>query len=315
LITKANIQPSVPRAFQTGHSFGPRRTGGAHADSVQAVRACPLCGSNNQTALSGYRSARLARCGSCTLVFADTAPSVKELIEHYTQYDREAPVSAITIDRYHELLSSLEPYRRGNRLLDFGSGSGAFLEVARDRGWHPYGIKFGEAAAVCAAKGFEVHEGPLGADRFPTGHFDVVTAFEVVEHLTDPTPELESIARSIRSGGALYVTTPNFGSLSRRLLRERWRIIEYPEHLNYFTTGTLTQIVERNGFRRVAITTTGLSLAELRRGSDAFDLQADEPLRQLTEQRTAGRLAKRAANRLLGAGEAGDTIKALFERI
>jgi 2-polyprenyl-3-methyl-5-hydroxy-6-metoxy-1,4-benzoquinol methylase len=278
------------------------------------VRACPLCGSNTPAGLAGYRAARLSRCKSCALVFADTEPSVDELTEHYTQYDRDAPVSAITVDRYHELLSSLERYRQGNRLLDFGSGSGAFLEVAGARDWQPHGVEFGEAAALCAAKGFEVHEGPLGADHFPRGHFDAVTAFEVVEHLTDPRGELESMARSIRPGGALYVTTPNFNSLSRRLLRERWRIISYPEHLNYFSAATLTRMVEESGFRRVDIATTGLSVAELRRRSDTIDPQADEPLRQLTEQRTIGRLGKRAANRLLGAARAGDTLKALFER-
>jgi 2-polyprenyl-3-methyl-5-hydroxy-6-metoxy-1,4-benzoquinol methylase len=278
------------------------------------VRACPLCGSNKLIRLSGYRAARLARCTSCRLVFADTEPSVDELTEHYTQYDRDAPVSAITVDRYHELLSSLEQYRKGNRLLDFGSGSGAFLEVARDRGWHPHGVEFGAAAALCAAKGFQVHEGPLGADHFPSKHFDVVAAFEVVEHLTDPRGELASMARSIRPGGVLYVTTPNFNSLSRRLLRKRWRIISYPEHLNYFTAATLTRMVEESGFTRVAVATTGLSVAELRRRSDSIDPQADEPLRQLTEGRAVGRRGKRAANRLLGFARAGDTLKGLFER-
>lgn len=248
-------------------------------------------------------------------MFSDTVPTPDALGEHYSQYDRDAAVSDITLGRYRELLVSLEPYQRTGRILDFGSGSGAFLEVARDLGWHAHGVEFGEAAALCAEKGFEVHEGPLGADRFPAGHFDVVTAFEVVEHLAHPRKELESVARSIRPGGACYLTTPNFDSLSRRLLRERWRIVSYPEHLNYFTTATLTRLVETTGFRRVSVTTSGLSVAELRRGSGAIDRQADEPLRQLTEQRAVARLGKRVANRVLGAARAGDTLRTVFERV
>lgn len=247
-------------------------------------------------------------------MFADTVPTADELREHYSQYDRDAAVSDITFGRYRELLASLERYRKSGRILDFGSGSGAFLEVARDLGWHAHGVEFGEAAALCAEKGFEVYEGPLGADRFPAGHFDLVTAFEVVEHLSDPRPELESVARSIRPGGACYLTTPNFDSLSRRVLRERWRIISYPEHLNYFTTRTLTRLIEATGFRRASIATSGLSVAELRRGSEAVDHRADEPLRQLTEERTIGRLGKRAVNGVLGAARAGDTLRTLVER-
>jgi SAM-dependent methyltransferase len=279
------------------------------------VRACPLCGSGEAVRLSRYQAARLMRCSRCRLVFSDTVPTPDELGEHYLQYDRDAAVSDITLGRYRELLSSLARYRTSGRILDFGSGSGAFLEVARDLGWHAHGVEFGEAAARCAEKGFEVYEGPLGAGRFPAGHFDVVTAFEVVEHLADPRGEFESIARSIRPGGALYVTTPNFNSLSRRLLRERWRIVGYPEHLTYFTASTLPRLVEEVGFRRISLATTGLSLAELRRrGAGPAELQADEPLRQLTEEKTIGRLAKRAANFALEATRAGDTLKATFER-
>jgi SAM-dependent methyltransferase len=152
-------------------------------------------------------------------------------------------------------------------------------------------------------------------DTFEPSSFDVITAFEVVEHLGDPLAEAALITRALRPGGLFYCTTPNFGSLSRRLLRGRWSVISYPEHLSYFTPSTLCSWLGRFGFATVEVTTSGFSLARLRRGLPAAQTgqRSDEQLRVQIERSRALRAAKRTADVVLGTTRTGDTIKGRFE--
>ena len=176
------------------------------------------------------------------------------------------------------------------------------------------------------ARGITMVAAPVGPGDLPPGGFDVVTAFEVVEHLADPRREAAIVAETTRDGGLLYVTTPNFASASRRVLRAAWSVIEYPEHLGYFTVPTLKRLMQDSGFAPLAVTTTGVSPDRLLRGlhdrrggvrPDAAPpppVAVDERVREQLERRAALRIAKRVANATLGALRAGDTLKGRFER-
>jgi hypothetical protein len=155
----------------------------------------------------------------------------------------------------------------------------------------------------------------------------VVTSIEVFEHVTEPLEEARRIRMLLRPGGALYVTTPNFASLTRRLVGARWRAIEYPEHLNYFTPSTLDKLLSRAGFRRASATTTGLSPSDLRdalrraprpSGTPQTNSQPvvtmDQALRNRMSSSSGLETAVRIVNRGLGRLGAGDTIKALYVR-
>lgn len=166
---------------------------------------------------------------------------------------------------------------------------------------------------------------PVDPGDLPAGVFDVVTAFEVVEHLGDPRSEAAIMADVIRDDGLLYVTTPNFASASRRALGAGWSIIQYPEHLGYFTAPTLTSWLGQAGFAPVRVTTTGVSPDRLLRGlrdkrsaghapATPATAGADERLREGIERSFALRGAKRAVNAGLGAVRAGDTLKGWFRR-
>jgi SAM-dependent methyltransferase len=283
------------------------------ASDAQAHTACTACGGRELMPLRGYERAHLVRCRDCGLVFAGRRPTDAELGRNYGEYSRADLDSPITRQRYRELLDGFEPFRKGNRILDMGCGIGFFLEEAQSRGWDAYGSELEpRAVEINRAKGLSCVQAPIDADTFEPGSFDVITAFEVVEHLRDPRAEAATIARALRPGGLLYCTTPNFGSLSRRLLRGRWSVIAYPEHLTYFTPPTLRSWLGHFGFEPVKIDTTGISLARLR-DTPGEPRSDDEQLRAQIEGSRALRAAKRAANAALGATRTGDTIKGHFE--
>ena len=295
-------------------------------EAVQEARwheTCLICGSRRLEPLDDYASAHLARCVECGFVFAQRRPTDDELESYYNRYGSGWHDSPLTRQRYRELLDGMEPYRQNNRILDVGCGAGFFLEEARARGWQVHGSEFGaHALEINREKGIDVVAGPLAPDSFDASSFDVITAFEVFEHLREPATEASIIAAFLREDGLLYCTTPNFDSATRRLLGDRWRVVCYPEHLCYFTSETLTSWLARAGFKRVSVRSSGFTVAgireRLRSGGDgeAVNVAANtEQLRTTIESSGTLRVAKAIVNSTLSLARAGDTLKARFERV
>jgi 2-polyprenyl-3-methyl-5-hydroxy-6-metoxy-1,4-benzoquinol methylase len=295
--------------------------------------SCPICGTGDARPLAGYSFAHLVQCRNCRLVFAGREPSDQELAANYSRYPRIDHVSAVTRTRYRALLEGFGLYRRTNRILDIGCGLGFFLEEAQAAGWKAYGSEFeARAVQINCNKGLRCFQAPVTPTTFGDLQFDVITAFEVVEHLRDLAAEAHLIASLLRPGGLFYCTTPNFASLSRRLLRNRWVVINYPEHLIYFTPSTLRRWLAGFGLRSVKLTTTGFTPMRRADGEDELEPVrhahapgSDDPaeaacgptgqerLRETVERSALLRLAKDAANALLGPSGVGDTIKGHFE--
>jgi SAM-dependent methyltransferase len=286
---------------------------------------CLLCGTGALRGLARYRHAHLVRCGACRIVFAARIPTEAELDAHYADYGHAWFDSPITRKRYDELLRSFEHLRRTNRLLDFGCGEGFFLEQARDHGWQVCGTEYGRRAIELARqKELQIVPAPQVSETLEPASFDVVTAFEVFEHVRDPLAEGAVVAQLLRPGGLLYCTTPNFDSLSRRLLGPRWNLIEYPEHLFYFTAGTLQEWLARHGLLAESVTSAGISLARLRAagiasggepeaaGPETGPAGEDEALREAIDRSRVLGMSKTLTNLGLGALGLGDTLKGRF---
>lgn len=281
---------------------------------------CPLCSSNQIHPLIGYEQNYLVKCSSCHFVFCQKRPAEQELKTHYSLYPRENDISKITLKRYDFLLNALEPYRKTNNIIDVGCGDGFFLEAAKRRDWNVYGTEFTqEAIKVCRDKGIVMNESPLQINNYKADFFDVITSFEVIEHINTPVDELNAFAAILRKGGVVYITTPNFNSISRNILKSRWNMIEYPEHLSYFTTRTLSYLFQKNNFKRLKISTTGFSINRLRASSvkknaTLTTMNSDELLRQKTEDSFIFKFLKFFINWVLNFTRKGDGIKALFEK-
>lgn len=287
---------------------------------------CLLCASAALRALKGYERCALVRCRACGFVFAQWIATDRELKEHYTRTyadntDGYEWLSPVTSKRFNQWLDRLESARRLNRLLDVGCGVGHFLKHAKDRGWDVYGTEYPDnAVATCRAKGITMHAGPLDETNYAPGSFDVITWLGVIEHITNPDEDLGRMSRLLRPGGVLYLTTPNFNSLSRRLLRSRWNVIAYPEHLSYYTASTLARLLERHGFRRRRVEVTGFSVSRLAASLNRKPVKyvsptcADEKIRVALEGHRALALVKRLVNATLTLTRTGDELTLTFEK-
>ena len=226
---------------------------------------CILCASVSLKNLKGYEEHYLVKCQSCKFVFCEPIPTERELEKHYENYGRNDYLYPLTIKRYHEILDSFEPYRKTNKLIDVGCGIGYFLEEAKKRGWEVFGTEFtDEAIEICSKKGIKMNKGVLNPNNYDSQEFDVITSFEVIEHINNPQEELANFYKILRKGGLVYCTTPNFNSLLRYRLKEKYNVLCYPEHLSYYTPKTLKYVFEKEGFRTKNIKATGISLTRLK---------------------------------------------------
>ena len=287
-------------------------------------QACIVCGSQNLKNLDGYEESGLCRCQNCSMVFSRKIPTLKELEDHYRNYSysKEVFVSPVTITRYNELLDEFEKYRKNNLLLDVGCGVGLFLKVAIDRGWQVYGTEYSDKAIeICEGKGIKMKKGVLNAADFNGLQFDVVTSFEVIEHINNPLPEMENINTLIRPGGLFYCTTPNFNALSRYYLKADYNVIKYPEHLSFYTPKTLKYLCKKFALKPLRILTTGISFSRL---SGSMNKNADEPVvgatskdekvRQTIEGNKPLIVLKQLANSIFTLTGTGSALKGYFEK-
>ena len=238
---------------------------------------CNLCGSSEAKELMRKPPHRIVQCVRCGLVFVSPRPTAKYLKEKI--YDREyfnaARGYGLTDHlgrgkkeirrRAAAILDRIERNSPRGSLLDVGCAGGFFLDAARERGWNTKGVEISSFAATFARENLklDVFEGEVTNAPFPNASFDVVTMLDVIEHMPDPVASMRRIYDYLKPDGWLYVVTPNFDSLPRRILGANWGIITPEHHLYFFTAVALKQMITNSNFRIHRVHYPAVGIADL----------------------------------------------------
>jgi SAM-dependent methyltransferase len=231
-------------------------------------RSCPACGAGERDERGLKNGLRVGACRGCGTLYArGGAGGEADAACDYDAYYHEANLSVPSFieRRLDEIVGGFAPFRRTGRLLDIGCGAGTLLHAARRAGWDAAGTEVSRPAVEhVRGEGFEVFAGELQQARFPDGHFDVVTASEILEHLPDPRVLLAEAARILRPGGLFWGTTPHGRGLSARALGIEWSTVSPPEHLQLFSLGGMRRLLKSAGFTRARVITQGFNHYEVR---------------------------------------------------
>ena len=280
---------------------------------------CLITGNEDLYPLKGYEENCLVKSKSSGFVFCSKIPTEQDLINYYNNY----PIgygadSILNIKRVKERLDEFEKYRKNNKILDVGCGPGIFLIEAKKRGWDVYGTEFTDnQIQYLKSKGINTFQGKLSKDSFTLESFDVIISSEVIEHINNPKEEVSNFNLFLRKGGLLYITTPNFNSIERFILKGKYNIIKYPEHLCYFTYKTLHLLLSNNGFKKVKIKTTGISIARIKNSKSdnkekhSTELENDESFRESLETGYKKKM-KNLINWILDLFKIGNSMKAYY---
>ena len=228
---------------------------------------CPLCSGTRSRVLrrvtvthpAAGGTYRLRRCSDCDLVHLSPRPDDDLLATLYGEefyFPEASPFSAIA-EGVKDLIQDarrrvVEKRARVGRLIDVGSGDGAFVHHMASHGWDAVGLDFSPAAGELAARrGLRGRflMGSLADHDLPSGSFDAVTLWQVLEHIGDPVSMLRRAHALLRPGGLLIASVPNIEGLSAVLTRERWWGLDVPRHLVHYTPSTLRRVVNESGLR------------------------------------------------------------------
>jgi 2-polyprenyl-3-methyl-5-hydroxy-6-metoxy-1,4-benzoquinol methylase len=163
------------------------------------------------------------------------------------------------------------PPAGGGRLLDVGFGSGAFLKIASEMGWHAEGIDFDpKAVEVARARGLNVSCASADELAVQEHQYDVITISHVIEHVHAPMALLRNLYRLLKPGGLLWLDTPNLSSYGARRFGSNWRGLEPPRHLVLFTPQSMINALEKIGFQRISQHWHGMTLFSIYAESTAI---------------------------------------------
>lgn len=200
---------------------------------------------------------QVVECTKCHLRALYPLPDLEAIEEAYTRVkdDEYLTIEPSREIAFTKLLARLNRYTQPpGRLLDVGCYTGVFPLLAQRAGWDAYGIEPSAWAAGIAEKRLpqKIQTGYLAQASWPEASFDVVTSWDVIEHVTDPRREIALMARYVKPGGWLFLSTMASQAPIVRLLGSRWPWY-MPMHLFYFTPKTLTAFVEQAGLKPRAI--------------------------------------------------------------
>ena len=259
---------------------------------------CPVCSESRATPTWKKSGLTYVECAGCQTVYMRPRPSPELLSEYYSSsqnYEywnnvvfpaseaaRRAKIFRPRAERVAEIS---ERYGNpGGTLLDVGAGYGTFCEEVVALGGFARVIALEpepQLAETCRSKGLEVVEAPV--EQAELDPADVITSFEVIEHLFSPRDLIQRCAGLLQPGGLLVLTCPNVRGFDIVVMREGASAVD-AEHLNYMHPGSLGKLLDDVGFDVVESSTPGRLDAELVRKrvlAGDFDLTRQPFLQQV----------------------------------
>lgn len=197
---------------------------------------------------------QIVECVHCGYIYANPRWSEDELLAAYsavedTTYLQERAGRELTFRKHLQALEKVIGPANGRTMLDVGAYIGVFVEIATAAGWCVYGIEPSEwAANVARQQGLNVIPGTLDSPELQGQRFDVITMWDVIEHVADPSAELAKAYHLLNPQGWLVVHTMDIDSLTARLMGRRWPWL-MDMHIHYFSQKTLAKMVQKNGFK------------------------------------------------------------------
>jgi len=240
-------------------------------------RGCPACSSPDARTRHEVGAWRIVACEACDFVYLPVAATPDYFAEGEGAWEssikevrarklKEAPlVTSLSLaTRFRTKFRKKTPVTfieqalnpgPGEKLavLDIGCGSGDYLDSLDER-FTPYGIELSKGLAERARAAFEPRGGHVvsatsveGLPQFAPASIDAVVMRSYLEHEPQAKEVLEGAHRVLRNGGLVVVKVPNYGSLNRRIMGERWCGFRFPEHVNYFTPASLAAMAASVG--------------------------------------------------------------------
>jgi 2-polyprenyl-3-methyl-5-hydroxy-6-metoxy-1,4-benzoquinol methylase len=249
---------------------------------------CLICGSARRVPQWPAHGVMLLECLECGHHYFESMPgNLAEVYEgeSYLQESKNSYLSNVDyrLRRFASerlgILTADKPFRAGQRLLDVGCGTGWFLRAAKERGYEVSGFEFSAALARFTSEsvGCTVYHSQL---ETIDARFDIVTLFDVIEHVPKPVETMLALRGLLRPGGVILVFCPNFDSLAIRACRAESNLVMPTRHLSYFTRSSVRKLCGLAGMELMWFRTAGIDIGDIMAWCESRGMQRDLKLWQ-----------------------------------
>jgi SAM-dependent methyltransferase len=220
---------------------------------LEYVISCPVC--NNENSKSMFKKHGLAyrKCRQCGLVYASPRPSPRIIESRVEMFAGQMPSDLQFLqDRVNfqsERINILKSFNLKGSLLDFGSGDGSFVRAARIAGYDAVGIEKAKGATEYAKKNYDViiYPGDIKYNFLSRNTFDLITMWDVLEHLPDPVDICNILFNLLSKNGKLIILTPQSKGLSAKLKKSDYWVFGPNDHLCLFSMKTILLLMQKVG--------------------------------------------------------------------
>lgn len=231
---------------------------------------CPVCNSKHINPLLTVKDFSVSKedfvvwqCTDCSLRFTQDAPGENAIAPYYKSPDYIShtntdkgfinktyqKVRNYTLQEKAKLIIEKTRVTSGS-LLDIGSGTGAFLDVMKNKGWQVKGIEPDEDARRLAKQLYRLDiDGPSVLNEIRGSSFDAITLWHVLEHVHRLHDYVEHLKRILKPGGKLFIAVPNYQSRDSDIYRSFWAAYDVPRHLYHFSPKSLEVLLLQHGLK------------------------------------------------------------------
>ena len=295
------------------------------------VADCIDCGGPGTRLEWSSQEFPLATCAVCGLSYyadwpeelADGATFHEGNVSHYERMEAEPDnvvFQDINLRRGAEVLTKLEQLVPQKRMLDVGCGRGEGVFIAKRSGWDAMGIDLAPAAVrIAQSHGLNCMDQDFFSPELDEERYGLIVMSEFLEHVPHPSRFLVRAHELLVPNGVVYLTTPNFGSLGRRIHGDSWNAL-FSGHVSFFDRETISTLAQGAGFRVARLETSVISISALKAAftrkqpSRAEQFDAVQRVRNMTHGSWWGRTAKRIIDPVVSVSGLGETLKVTLIR-
>ena len=214
---------------------------------------CPTCEQKSSRKIFTKNGGDHSYCDNCNHIFLANCLKEDKLIEFYSGY----PTSHLEWHKnesdfynriYQKGLDQIIPATPGTKLLDIGCSSGYFLSLATEQGLETFGIEPNRSESDYAIENGIKVIGSTISDLHTDTKFDVITLWDVLEHIRGPVNYLREVRKFLNPNGVVFVQVPSSDSLAARVMRDACNMFDGIEHLTLFSARSVDIAFSNAGY-------------------------------------------------------------------
>jgi 2-polyprenyl-3-methyl-5-hydroxy-6-metoxy-1,4-benzoquinol methylase len=234
----------------------------------EKLSECPVCSASNlknHKVIKDYsvskESFNIMICENCNFQFTNPRPDENEIGKYYQSDEyishsdkANSPINFIyklarkyALASKRKLINTIAKQKKG-RILDYGCGTGYFLETMKENGWKTYGIEPNDQARELAKSKAKVKE-KIDDLNLKNKKFDIITLWHVLEHIHDINTTIKILKTILKEKGKIIVAVPNIESYEQTVFQEEWAAYDVPRHLYHFNQETMKTLMLKHGLK------------------------------------------------------------------